>query len=591
MAHGHPGKKIDIKSNNRTVFKLDVDRGYRIVFGVALDHRYLLFVGHHDDYDKVWQGKRELPSIESSEWRKWAIVDEVEAPLTSDEDTSRVRDKFSYAATFGTKGVLDNIVELTPTQQAIVKLNATGPVLIQGVAGSGKTALGLHRALHIHNLRRELGEETSILILTRTRALKTALNWLCVNSFVELNTEIDAFGDWMYGCLQASKPGITAISDSRRRDIVRQIREDFAASHLNGQALRSMSSSLLLEEIDDVIRGRDIRSLEEYRGIRRSGRRKRLSKLRRELLWIAFEKYTANLRKENKFDWAELPQLVMKHCNPLPRYDVVIVDEAQDLRPNYLRLAAKLVPDFDEHRGVTLLGDLSQSIQYKGVSWRDAGLPLRGRRTRFLKHNFRNSRQIIKAALPILDKCRHLGNIRLYHSPDAASKNGGKPVLVRYTSLTRVVEYISDEIHRLSKRPDLDFNFSNFAILSPRTRHNSELFGLLYSHLQQRQIPSRYFREDDFMAENEVALVTMQSATGLEFPVVFLIDFEEGILPYTGISSTPPEQIVERGRKLAYVSMTRASESLFLVCRKSKPSRFVDDILQNDEDSLVIVDV
>lgn len=534
--------------------------------------------------------KGRLPSnLQSDDWTEWCPT-ALTVSVAGTENNQPENGELAYTAQLGTKGILDNILDrkLTPSQQAILKLNATGPVLVRGVAGSGKTALGLRRAHHIAELRANLGQDTSILMLTRTRALKTALTWLFLNGFHDLLTEIDSFGDWMLERLQES--GHSVAENNRSRDVICRIRAELTSSHPMGDVLSTMSSSLLLDEINDVIRGRDIRSLEEYKQIKRSGRRRGLNQSRRELVWVVYQKYLQALRKHNMFDWAELPQLVMEHCRPLPRYDVVIVDEAQDMRPNYLSLATKLVKDYKEHRSVTLLGDSAQSIQYQGISWRDAKLPLRGSRTRVLRDNHRSSRRIMNIALPILEKCKRLGNVRRHHAPANVGKDGEKPVLVRYTSLNRAVEYIAQEIDRLSKTSDLNLDFSNFAILSPRKLDNSDLFDALWRHLPQMEIPCRHFRDEDFMAENEVGLVTMQSATGLEFPVVFIIDFEEGILPYTGSSSTPLEQIEERGRKLAYVSMTRASERLYLVYSKSNPSRFVHDILEHDKNAVQIVD-
>ena len=586
-ARGNLGKKISIK--NRVVRRKKVTRGYRIVAELGKNGKiYLLFVGTHDEYDRYWKAKRELPSIDSAEWSRWEITNDAVALEECDEEQQQLYDEYAHSAHRGTQGILENIVELTPSQQAFLKLNATGPVLIRGVAGSGKTALGLHRARHIAQLRAKSGKDTSILILTRTRALKTALTWLCLNSFDDLQAEIDTFGDWMVQLLQESCLSISENKSSK--DCIRRIRQEVSASHPTGEALSAMSSSFLLDEIDVVLRGRNIRNLHEYNRVNRIGRRSGLHQMRRELVWNVFDRYQQALREHNRFDWAELPQLVAEHCRPLPRFDVVIVDEAQDMLPNYLKLATILVKDFSEHRSVTLLGDSAQSIQYQSVSWRDAKLPLRGSRTRVLRNNHRNSRQIINAALPILEKCKYLGNVRRHHSPANVGKDGENPVLVRYSSLNRAVEYIAQEIDRLSKSPDLNLDFSNFAILSPRKLDNSDLFDALWRHLPQMEIPCRHFRDEDFMADNEVGLVTMQSATGLEFPVVFIIDFEEGILPHTGRSSTPLEQREERARKLAYVSMTRATEHLYLVYRKSNPSRFVHDILEHNVDAVETVD-
>jgi len=83
-----------------------------------------------------------------------------------------------------------------------------------------------------------------------------------------------------------------------------------------------------------------------------------------------------------------------------------------------------------------------------------------------------------------------------------------------------------------------------------------------------------------------VVMMTMHSAKGLEFPVVFVVGAEEGIFPGTRAIGEVEE--MEEERRLCYVAMTRAKEKLFLTCANqrmlfgrtsaNRPSRFVDEI-------------
>jgi DNA helicase-2/ATP-dependent DNA helicase PcrA len=83
-----------------------------------------------------------------------------------------------------------------------------------------------------------------------------------------------------------------------------------------------------------------------------------------------------------------------------------------------------------------------------------------------------------------------------------------------------------------------------------------------------------------------VTLMTLHSAKGLEWPVVFLCGVEEDLLPHSGMQgevANPDEE-----RRLAYVGITRAREKLFLTRAASRfkngqsrprtPSRFLGDI-------------
>ena len=86
--------------------------------------------------------------------------------------------------------------------------------------------------------------------------------------------------------------------------------------------------------------------------------------------------------------------------------------------------------------------------------------------------------------------------------------------------------------------------------------------------------------------EDVVTLMTLHSAKGLEFPVVFLIGMEEGIFPGYKSISEPTE--LEEERRLCYVGITRAKQQLFLTCSKQRTifgstsynpvSRFIKEI-------------
>src|SRR4029079_10756733 len=67
---------------------------------------------------------------------------------------------------------------------------------------------------------------------------------------------------------------------------------------------------------------------------------------------------------------------------------------------------------------------------------------------------------------------------------------------------------------------------------------------------------------DGKTVEDQVILMTLHSAKGLEFPVVFLIGVEEGTFPHIRALTEPVE--MEEERRLAYVGITRAMRRLYM---------------------------
>ena len=73
--------------------------------------------------------------------------------------------------------------------------------------------------------------------------------------------------------------------------------------------------------------------------------------------------------------------------------------------------------------------------------------------------------------------------------------------------------------------------------------------------------------------DDRVLLMTLHSAKGLEFPVVYLSGMEDGLFPsFMSIAAPDPEELEEE-RRLAYVGITRAKEELTLTCAKCRMIR------------------
>jgi DNA helicase-2/ATP-dependent DNA helicase PcrA len=101
--------------------------------------------------------------------------------------------------------------------------------------------------------------------------------------------------------------------------------------------------------------------------------------------------------------------------------------------------------------------------------------------------------------------------------------------------------------------------------------------------------------------KDKVTLMTLHSAKGLEFDTVFLPGVEEGLLPHTRAVLSLSLNEMDEERRLFYVGVTRAKDSLFLSwvrnrwsqgqVNEKKPSRFLDDIPHNLVKGMDVLDL
>lgn len=138
------------------------------------------------------------------------------------------------------------------------------------------------------------------------------------------------------------------------------------------------------------------------------------------------------------------------------------------------------------------------------------------------------------------------------------------------TRIENIKELITGaiEFEEQFEQPDEDFN----------VEHNLEGF------LSQISLVADIDNLEE--ERNNVVLMTLHSAKGLEFPTVFLAGFEEGIFP--GYRSMSDENELEEERRLCYVGITRAKQRLYLTCTfcrtlfgnttYNKASRFLNEI-------------
>ncbi len=136
-----------------------------------------------------------------------------------------------------------------------------------------------------------------------------------------------------------------------------------------------------------------------------------------------------------------------------------------------------------------------------------------------------------------------------------------------------------------NKKPEDQSRLENIEELKSVARSFPALVDFLENIALVQQEYSQQEKQKD-SSQPSISLMTIHSAKGLEFPVVFLPGLEEGILPHS--RSLLDRMNLEEERRLAYVAITRTKEKLFLSFAihrllfghrsQSQPSRFLSDI-------------
>jgi superfamily I DNA/RNA helicase len=220
-----------------------------------------------------------------------------------------------------------------------------------------------------------------------------------------------------------------------------------------------------------------------------------------------------------------------------------------------------------------VLGDGAQTLYSRGFSWVQAGISARGR-TALLRVNHRNTCQIAEAAAQLIQYNRLMPSTDEYVDPQWTRRSGPAPRLLTSATSHEQIDLVYRQILELldtqTCRP------SDIAVLCCSNRACEQYRGILAGYGLRAVLHTD--QEFDIL-EEQIKVMTIHAAKGLEFPVVFLMGLTEGNLPrLVGPDKEEALLEIEHERMLCYVGMTRAAEMLYLVTVQGRESRFLDEL-------------
>jgi hypothetical protein len=301
-----------------------------------------------------------------------------EADLTADQVATAQQRSFESWLTF-----------LHPRQRAVVTRDYAGPARISGPAGTGKTVVAMHRLRHL--ARRSTGP---LLFTTFVRTLPVVHQSL----FRQLAPELDDRVEFVN--LHA---WVRSFLGKRGHNVNVQQRQAEHAFGLAWMAYRDKLEPLeqysyWWTEVDRVIKGRGIQSLDSYVRTSRRGRSVRLDAATKSIVWRLYEAYQHHLQERKLHDFNDLINLALTELGSRPLetpYEAVVVDEVQDMTLVGLRLL-NTVAGQGRNR-LLLVGDGQQQVYPGGWRLSDAGIPIQGR-GEVLRVNYRNRAEVLRFA-------------------------------------------------------------------------------------------------------------------------------------------------------------------------------------------------
>lgn len=444
-------------------------------------------------------------------------------------------------------------VFLHPYQRKLVQWRTKGPMKINGAAGTGKTVVLMHRAVHL--ARQLQAKNERVLITTFTSNLSATIKTLVhsldptVAERIEV-THLHSLARTI--CARAGWKGRIAEPDELR-EIWDLVWADV------GTEDKTLTREFLETEFDEIVDPMGLDSEDAYLSCVRSGR-PRIGRKQRKQIWAIVLEVQRLLKKRNILTWNGLiheARLALEQ-DVLPAYRHVLVDEIQDFGLEALRLIAALAPlDSEDGDPLCLVGDGHQRIYAKPIALSRAGINVRGR-SRRLKINYRTSKQIRVWAQHILEgrEIDDLDGGLADTTGDRSAFEGPEPKVVKCTDEAGQGEAVVEWVKELMNLPDGKKLASHEICVTPNKPH-------IRTALANADIPTLELlpkQADPKDSETGVRLGSRERIKGLEFRAVAIIGLIEN-----------GDEVTQEEHCRNYVAATRAREFL-LVTRTNSES-------------------
>lgn len=453
-------------------------------------------------------------------------------------------------------------VFLHPVQRRLVEWRCNGPIRVLGGAGTGKTVVAMHRAVWL--VRNVVGPERKVLFTTFTANLavdiEENLKKICRPQELE-RLEVVNIDAWVSRFLKRqSYPHRLVYSNDPAYEGCWRLALD------NKPPEPSLPDSFFREEWERVILPQRVGTRADYLRARRTGRGIALNRRQRSAIWPVFEELLIQMHQQGlrtpeqaALDAADRLDQGRVH---LP-YDAAVVDEAQDMGPEAIRLIRSIVPPGPND--LFLVGDGHQRIYRRRYALSHCGIEVRGR-SRRLKINYRTTEETRRFAVSVLQ------GQAIDDLDDGADQpegyrslmHGQPPVVEHFSCQADELDWMANELEAIKT----DRGTLRHVCVVARTQKLVDQYqkGFESRGLNTVKVSRR---EPDHKLGDGVRLATMHRVKGLEFHYVFMAAMNEGYVPLKNALESTTDQVERRStelneRALFHVAASRAIKALYV---------------------------